>query len=217
MEEAAMMALLRATHASTQAIAERQELILRSTEQELAVLRVERDLLVRRVAALEAAHSELQRTRAQLGDALRRAARAEMDAQAARSRLVFRGAKMLLQLVRGSTGGSHLLGERGKGVVLVDIVGWPADDLEHVLDRLADRRDADGTVMILLTDSERFDLYRARGFVFEYLAGDGADRAERVAELSAAYRLDRVLIAETDGALREADGGERAADTVVAR
>lgn len=211
------MALMQATHDSMQEITKRLELIERRTEQELAVVRTERDLLVRRVAVLEAAHTELQRTRAQLGDALRRAARAERDAEVARSRLLFRGAKMLLRMVRSSSArGKGLLAERGKGVVLVDIVGWPDDDLEHVLDRLAKRRDADGTVMILLTDSARFDLFRRHDFVFEYLAGDGADREGRVAELSVAYRVDSVLVAEHDGALRASANGGRSTETAVA-
>jgi multidrug efflux pump subunit AcrA (membrane-fusion protein) len=219
-DEEAMIALLQATYDSAQAVAKQQELSVQRAEQELAVLRIERDLLLRRVAALDAAHSELQHTRAQLSDALRRAVRAEMDAEAARHRLIFRSGKTLLGLVRavirrGGTSrpelqtvlGGSLLRERGNGVVLVDIVGWPEDDLEDALDRLAARRDAEGTVMILLTDCERFDLFRARGFVFEYLTGGGTTRAERLAELSVAYRVDKVLIAEDD---------EGIADRVVA-
>ena len=210
------MALVQATHDSVQAIAERQRLIERRTEQELAVVRTERDLLIRRVAALEAAHSELQRTRAQLGDALRRAARAENDARVARGRWAFRGVRSVLRMVRSFTSGNNLLAERGKGVVLVDIVGWPADGLERALDRLAQRRDADGTVMILLTDSVRFDLFRRHEFAFEYLAGDGADREERIAELSVAYSVDNVLVAELDGRLRGVASDGHPAETAVA-
>jgi hypothetical protein len=222
MSNTTLTELVQATRRSVQAIAEHQQLIERRTEQELAVVRTERDLLLRRVAVLEAAHSELQRTRSQLGDALRRAARAENDAMVARSRLTFRGAKMLLRMVRSlSPGRNDLLAERGKGVVLVDLVGWPEDDLESALDRLAKRRDVDGTVMILLTDSVRFDLFRQHDFVFEYLSGNGAEHAERVAELSIAYRVDKVLVAERDGGLRpvtngtDTNGGQ-SAETAVA-
>jgi hypothetical protein len=108
--------------------------------------------------------------------------------------------------MRRSAPSPGLLGERGNGVTLVDLVGWPDDDLGSVVDRLAAQRAADGTVMILATDSDRFDLFRARGFVFEYLSG-GADRAERIAELSIAYRADHVLVAGADGALHPAGRG----------
>jgi hypothetical protein len=210
-DEEAMIALLQATYDSAQAVAKQQELSAQRAEQELAVLRTERDLLLRRVAALEAAHSDLQRTRAQLSDALQRAIRAELAAEAARRRLVFRFGKLVLGLLRaaaqrGGTAGrslptvmsAGLLPERGTGVVLVDMVGWPVGDLEDALDRLVARRDAERSVMIVLTDSDRFDLFRARRFVFEYLAPGGATRAERVAELSVTYRVDRVLVAEED-------------------
>jgi multidrug efflux pump subunit AcrA (membrane-fusion protein) len=216
LDDDAMIALLQATYDSAQALAKQHEASERRAEEELAVLRTERDLLLRRVAALEAAHSDLQRTRAQLGDALRRAARAEMDAEVARSRLMFRLAKMLLEALRAlaqrrvaalpSILNSGLLRDRGSGVVLVDIVGWAVDDLGPVLDRLAERRDADGTVMILLTDCDRFDLFRARGLVFEYLADNTWTRDERIAELSVAYRLDSVLVAADDPALTGDDG-----------
>lgn len=230
MDDEAIIALLQATYDSSQALVQQHEAVQRRTEEQLAVLRTERDLLLRRVATLEAAHDELQRTRAQLGDALRRAVRAEQRAEIARGRVIARVGKAVVRRLRAATGdrvdtvpmlpsvGGGLLPARGTGLLLVDIVGWPGATLPTLLERLAARRDADGTVMVLLTDSERFDVIRAHGFVFEYLSAGGPNRAERIAELSAAYRVDGVLVAEDDDDLAARDtiaGKTGAADTAT--